>query len=35
MHPNSGPGLAAIAAARRWWLDRHSLEEIQSWPPLP
>jgi hypothetical protein len=34
-YPDSGPGLAAIEAARRWWLSRYSLEEIQSWPPLP
>jgi hypothetical protein len=34
-HPDSGAGLAAIAAARKWWLQTYSLEEIQSWPPLP
>ncbi len=34
-HPDSGPGQAAIQAARGWWLARYSLEEIQSWPPLP
>jgi hypothetical protein len=19
---------------RRWWLERHSLEEIRAWPPI-
>jgi DNA-directed RNA polymerase subunit RPC12/RpoP len=33
-HPQSSPSPAAVARARAWWLERYSLAELRSWPPL-
>jgi hypothetical protein len=33
-HPPKPPDARMLAAMRRWWLDRYTLAELQSWPPL-
>ena len=33
-HPDTGPGLAAVEAAKGWWLARYPLAELRSWPQL-
>ena len=33
-HPPKPPDPRTLRAMRRWWLDRFTLDELQSWPPL-
>ena len=33
-HPPKPPDARMLATMRRWWLDRYTLAELQSWPPL-
>ncbi len=33
-NPPKPPDEAQMARLRRWWLDRYSLEELRSWPPI-
>jgi hypothetical protein len=33
-HPDTGAGLAAVEAAKQWWLARYPLAELRSWPPV-
>jgi hypothetical protein len=28
------PSAEAVARAKRWWLRRHTLDELRSWPPI-
>ena len=30
----AGPKRAAIEQAKVWWLERYTLGELRSWPPL-
>jgi hypothetical protein len=33
-HPHRPRSRAAIEKAKSWWLERHTLEEIQAWPHI-
>ena len=33
-HPPRPPDPKRLEAMRQWWLDRFTLDELRSWPPL-
>jgi hypothetical protein len=33
-HLAKPPDARMLAVARRWWLDRFTLDELRAWPPI-